>query len=94
MTTRTYNFVSFILNVEFVGLLTAATAGFATGSAPLVAFLVTTQFLDQIKIRFISQLNNGISNVLQTLLKCFHGTTIATSFSVSLPSNLHVIFVL
>ena len=64
MTTRTYNFVSFILNVEFVGLLTAATAGFTTGSAPLVAFLVTTQFSDQIKIRFTSQLNNGISNVL------------------------------
>ena len=83
MTTGTYNFVSFILNVTFVGLLTAATAGSASGSASLVALLVITQFSDQVKIRFISQLINGISNVLQKLLKCFNGTTISTSFSVS-----------
>ena len=37
--------MSFILNVAFVGLLTAATAGFASGSASLVAWLVITQFL-------------------------------------------------
>ena len=62
MTTGTYNFVSFILNVAFVGLLTAATARSASGSASLVALLVITQFSDQVKIRFISQLINGISN--------------------------------
>ena len=33
VTTGTYNFVSVILNVAFVGLSIAATAGFASGSA-------------------------------------------------------------
>ena len=83
MITGTCNFVSFILN----GLLTVATAGFALGSASPVAFLVITHFSDQVKIRFISQLCNGISSVLQKLLKCFNVTTILTSFSVSLLSN-------
>ena len=32
VTTGTYNFVSVILNVAFVGLSVAATAGFASGS--------------------------------------------------------------
>ena len=94
MTTATYNFASLILNVAFVGLLTAATAGSVSRSASLVALLVITQFSDQLKIRFISQLINGISSVLQKLLKYFDGTTISTSFSVSLPSNLTVIFIL
>ena len=40
MTTGRYNFVSVILNTAFVGLLTAATAGLASGSASLVALLV------------------------------------------------------
>ena len=46
VTTGTYSCVSVILNVAFVGLLTAATAGSASGSASLVAFLVITQFSD------------------------------------------------
>ena len=50
VTTGTYNFVSFASNVAFVGSLTAATAG----SVSLIALLVITQFLHQIKIRFIS----------------------------------------
>ena len=94
MTTATYNFASLILNVAFVGLLTAATAGSVSRYASLVALLVITQFSDQLKIRFISQLINGISSVLQKLLKCFNGITISSSFSVSLPSNLTVILVL
>ena len=63
MTTGAYNFVSFTLNVAFVRLLTAVTAGSAPGSASLVALLVITQFSDQVKIRFISQLIKGISSV-------------------------------
>ena len=63
MTTGAYNFVSFTLNVAFVELLTAVTAGSAPGSASLVALLVITQFSDQVKIRFISQLIKGISSV-------------------------------
>ena len=94
VTTVTYNVVSFISNIEFVRLLTAAPGGFTSGSASLVALLVITQFSDQVKIRFISQLINGISNILQKLLKCFNGTTISTSFSVLLSSNLPVMFVL
>ena len=58
MTTGTYNFVSVILNVASIGLLTAATAGFALASASLVALLVITHFSDQVKTRFISQLIN------------------------------------
>ena len=43
MTTGTYNFVCVILNVAFAGLLTAATVGFATGSASLVGLLLVTK---------------------------------------------------
>ena len=60
MTTDTYSFVSVILNFEFVGLLTAITAGSAPGSASLFVLLVNTQFSDQVKIRFISQLINSL----------------------------------
>ena len=63
VTTGTYNFVSVILNVVFVGLLTAATAGSVSGSTSLFVLLVVTQFSDQVKIRFVSQLINGISSV-------------------------------
>ena len=51
MTTGTYSFVSFILNVGLVGLLTAATTGSESGSASVVALLVITQFSDHVKIR-------------------------------------------
>ena len=88
--TGTYNFLSIILNVAFVGLLTAATAGSASGSASLVAYLVIIQFSDKTKIKFISQLISSLSSSFKKLLKCFNGTTISTSFSVLLPSNLPV----
>ena len=64
MTTGTSNFVSVILNVAIFGLVTAATAGSASRSASLVALLAITQLSDQVKIRFISQLVNGIVNSL------------------------------
>ena len=83
-----------ILNVAPVGLLIAAIAGFASGSAFLVALLDNTQFLDQVKIRFISQLIKSISGVLQKLLKDFNGTAISTFLSVLLSSNLPVMLVL
>ena len=47
VTTATYNFVSDILNVAFVGILIA-------GSASLVALLFNTQFSDRVEIRFVS----------------------------------------
>ena len=82
VTTGTYNVVSAILNVAFVGSSIAATAGSASGSSSLVVLLVNTQLSDHVKIRFTSQLINGVSSVLQKLLKCFNGTTISTYFSV------------
>ena len=51
MTTGTYSFVSFILNVGFVGLLAAATTGSESRSVSVVALLVIAQFLDHVKIR-------------------------------------------
>ena len=48
----------------------------------------------QTMLIFISQLINGMSSVLQKLLKCFNGTTISACFSVLLPSNFPVILVL
>ena len=86
--------MSVILNVVFVGLLIAATAGFTSGFASLVALLVNTQFSVCVKIRFISQLINGMPSVLQKLLKYFNGTTISASFSVSLLPNFPVILAL
>ena len=95
VTTGTYNFVSFILKFAFVGLLIQATAGSALGSAYLVALPVITQFSDQVRVKDTSQLINGMSSVLQKLLKYFNGTSISTSsFSTFLPSNFPVILVL
>ena len=48
--------------------------------AVLAVISAKTQFLDQVKISSISQLINGISKVLQNLLKCFRGITTSVSF--------------
>ena len=48
--------------------------------AALTVISAKAQFLDQVKINSLSQLINGISKVLQTLLKCFSGTAISVSF--------------
>ena len=95
VTIGTYNFVSFVLKVVFVGLLILSTAGSASGSASLVALLVIIQFSDQVRVTDTPQLINGMSSVLQILLKYFNGTTISTSsFSTWLPSNFPVILIL
>ena len=86
--------MSFILNVPLAGLLTAATAGITSGFASLVVLFVNTLYSDHDKIRFISQLINGMSIVLQKLLKYFNGTTISKSFVLLIPSNFHVMLVL
>ena len=72
--------MSVILDAAFLGVSTATTAGSVSGSASLITQLVITQFSDQVKVRFISQLINGISSVIKKLLKCFNGTTISTFF--------------
>ena len=86
--------MSVILNITFVGLLIAATAGFASGFASLVALLVNAQLLDQVKINSTLQLISGTFKFLQKLLKCFNGTIISASFVVFIPSNFPVILVL
>ena len=88
VTADTYKFVSVISNVAFVGLLTSATTGSASGSASPIALLVITRFSDQAKIRFISQLINRIFSVFKRLLKCYNSTTVLTSLPVLSPSNL------
>ena len=39
-----------------------------------------TQSSDKVKVRLISQLTNGVSRVLQKLLKFFNSSAISTSF--------------
>ena len=91
VTTGTYNLQSVILKTAFVvGLLIPATAG----SASPVALLVITQFSDQVKVKDVSQLINGMSIVLQTLLRYFNGAISISSFSTLLPSNFPAILVL
>ena len=92
---KSYSFLSVILNAAFVGLSTAATAGFPpyAGTASLVALLVNTHFSGHVKIRLISQLIDVISSVLQRLLNYFNGTMISASFVVLIPSNFAVILV-
>ena len=86
MTTGT-TILCVILNFAPVELLILDTAGFRpwAGTASFVALFVNTQFSVHDKIKFISQLINDISSVLQKLLKYFNGT-ISTYFSVLLPS--------
>ena len=82
--------MSFILKVAFVGLLVPANAGSASESASLVAWLVITQFSDQVRVKDTSHLINGMSSVLY-----FNGTTIsAASFSTLLASNFPVILII
>ena len=78
MTTDTYNFVSFILNSNPV---VATIAGGSLLFPPsLTVISAKTQFFDQVKINYVSQLISGIFKVLQKLLKCFSGITTAVSF--------------
>ena len=52
--------------------------------AYLVALRISTQFLNQVKINFISQLISGIVKLLQKLVKYFNDTTILTLFFAKL----------
>ena len=61
---------------------------------PASAELVITQVDDHVKMRLTSQLIEGISSVLQKLLKYFNGTIISTSFSLPLLGVFPVTFIL
>ena len=56
--------------------------------------LVIIQSLDHVNIRLTSQLTNGISSVLQKLVKYFNGTIISTSFVLPSAGVFPVIFTL
>ena len=56
--------------------------------------LVITQSLDHVKIRLTSQLINGISRVLQKLLKYFNDTIILVFFIFPLSGVFPMIFIL
>ena len=75
VTTGTYNLQSVISNFVLVGELIrfAAAAG-----EPLKPLPTSTHSLYQDKINVISQLINGISKLLQKLLKYFKGIAIVT----------------
>ena len=53
----------------------------------LLLALDITQFADQVRMRLISQLSNGISRALQNLLKYFNGTSIWTASVPSSPAE-------
>ena len=66
----------------------------AVANFPAPVELVITQVDDHVKIRLTSQLINGISRVLQKLLKYFNGTIILTSFVLPPAGVFPVIFTL
>ena len=61
---------------------------------PASVELVITQVDDHVKMKLTSQLINGISRVLQKLLKYFNGTIISTSFELPTAEVFSVIFIL
>ena len=61
-------------------------------NSPSIVELVMRQSLDHVKTRLTSQLINGISSVLQKLLKYFKGTIISTSFALPAAGVFPVIF--
>ena len=69
VTTGAYNFVSVVLNVAPDG---GTIGGLRTAFTDISA---KTQFFDHVKINSTSQLINGISKLLQKLLKYFKGIT-------------------
>ena len=79
--------MSVILKVAFVGAAIAGLDGLSpyAGTIAVVVISVKTQFLDQFKIRFISQLANGMFKLFQKPSKCFNDITILT-FSILLLS--------
>ena len=55
------------------------------GTSPSVALAIIQKLADQVIMRLIPQLINGIPKVLQKLLRCFNGTIMSKSFFWSFP---------
>ena len=89
--------MSFISNVAFVSTpgtafeIFSALSSVAATASPF-ALLNIMQSLDQVKVKYTSQLNNGTSKPPQKLLKCFNGTVTSTFFlfSLALSPNLPI----
>ena len=84
VTTGTYNFVTFVLNIAPEG---TAIAGLAP-CAILAVISAKTQFLEQVKINSTSQLINGIFKALHKLLKFLSGITTFAFVNESLSSGV------
>ena len=84
VTTGTYNFVSVILNVAFVGASVLSLAGLSPWAslAVCVVISVKTRFSDHVKVNDTSQLIEVMSKALQKLLNYFNGTTISRFFLI------------
>ena len=78
VTTNMYNFVPVLWNSNSVGATIAC--GSLLFPAALTVASAKMQFFVHVKIISTSQLINGISKVLQKLLKYFSGITIFASF--------------
>ena len=96
VTTGTYNIQLVILHFALVGHSVAAIGGLGCGlGAFLKALPISTHSLYQDKINVISQLIDGISELLQKLPKYFNGIAISTSsFSNSSTAKLPAILAL
>ena len=92
--------MSFISNVAFVSETSTPGTAFeifsalssVAATASPFALLNIMQSLDQVKVKYTSQLNNGTSKPPQKLLKCFNGTVTSTFFlfSLALSPNLPI----
>ena len=83
-------------SLSLVDKVTTGTYNFVSVIAnfPSPVELVITQSLDHVNTRLTSQLINGISSVLQKLLKYFSGTITSTFFVLPLSGFFPVIFTL
>ena len=80
--------------LSWVDKVTTGTYSFVSviENFPSAVELVIAQSLDQVKRRLSLQLINGISRVLQKLLKYFNGTIFSTSFLFPLLGVFYFIF--
>ena len=79
---------------QCVDKVTTGTYGFVSviWNSPSPVELVITQSLDHVVSRLISQLTNGISRVLQKVLKYFNGTIVSKFFILPSAGVFPVIF--
>ena len=82
--------------MSWVDKVTIGTKSFVSviSNPPAPVELVITQVDGHVKMKLTSQLINGISRVLQKLIKYFNSTIISTSFVLPSAGVLPAIFIL